>query len=121
MRRRAFISLAVVTLLAGCTSLLGDDGVDTTIADDELVEFQVDDGAELTITVEVEELAEPEGEDGEDIDVERNELTFQLNHVDNGVVDAWTIEDSDTFEVTIDEGGPHNAMIIGGSAHVTIE
>jgi len=118
MQRRAFVSLVAVVPFAGCTGLLGG-GVDTTLGEDEIVEFDADEGAELSITVTVEELAQP-GDNG-DIDVERDGVTFRLDHAENGIIDTWTIEDSETFEVSIDEGGPHTAMIIGGSAHVEIE
>ena len=53
MRQRAFISLATVLALAGCTSRFGGEGVDTTIEADELVEFEADGGADLSVTVEV--------------------------------------------------------------------
>ncbi len=121
MRRRAFISLATVLPLAGCTSMLGGGGVDTTIGDDELVEFEADEGAELSVTVEVQELADPEDEDGDAADVDRDALTFRLDHADTGPVDTWTVSDAETFDVSIDEGGTHVAMVIGGTADVTIE
>ena len=120
MRRRAFISLATVLPLAGCTGLLGGGGVDTTIDDEELVEFEAEEGAELSVTVTVEELADPE-EDDEDTDVERDALRFRLEHADKGLIDTWTVEDSQTFDVTIEDGGTHIAMVTGGVADVTIE
>lgn len=117
MRRRAFISLATALPLAGCSTLLGGGGVDTTIGEDEIVEFEAEEGAELTITVTVEEIADT----GEDSDVERESVTFRLDHADEGLVDTWTVEDEETFEVTVEDGGTHVAMIIGGTAHVTVE
>ena len=53
MRQRAFLSLATVLTLVRCTSRFGGGGVDTTIEADELVEFEADGGADLSVTVEV--------------------------------------------------------------------
>ncbi|AXR83520.1 hypothetical protein [Natrarchaeobaculum sulfurireducens] len=119
MRRRAFISLATVLPLAGCTSMLGGGGVDTTIEDDEIVEFEVEDGATLSISVDVQEVNEI-GDDG-DVDVEREGVGLRIDHVDQGVIDTRTIQDSESFELSVDTGGPHRVMVIGGTADVTIE
>ncbi|MFP8953350.1 hypothetical protein ACLI4Z_10305 [Natrialbaceae archaeon A-arb3/5] len=116
MHRRAFISLAAVVPIAGCSGLLGG-GVDATIEDEEPVEFDADEGSELTVSVEVQEIAELDT----DADHERESVTLQINHEDAGIVDTWSIEDSKTFDLTIDDGGTHTVIIIGGVADVTIE
>ncbi|RQH00957.1 hypothetical protein [Natrarchaeobius oligotrophus] len=117
MRRRAFIALSTATALAGCSGLLGG-GVDAEIGQNERVEFSADEGAELSVSVEVTEIIQP---DEDESDQERDALTFRLDHADEGVVDVWSVEDSKTFDVTIETGGTHYAMIVNGVADVTIE
>ncbi|GAB7018827.1 hypothetical protein [Halostagnicola bangensis] len=119
MNRRTFLAIAAVTPLAGCGGVLGGGGVDTTLDDEERAEFEADEGAELAVTVEVEEIEEP-GEDG-NIEAERDSLGFQIQHEDNGPIDTWSIEDEETFEVTIENGGTHYAVVTSGTADVTIE
>jgi hypothetical protein len=122
MNRRAFIAVAAVTPLAGCGGLFGGSSVDTTLADEEVAEFTADEGSELSVSVDVQELAAPaEGEDGEEVNHERDSLTFQINHEENGPIDVWGVADSDSFDVTVESGGTHIAMVIGGTADVTIE
>ncbi|WP_049928817.1 hypothetical protein [Halopiger goleimassiliensis] len=117
MHRRAFVSLAAVVPLAGCSGLLGGGGVDTTLSDDERVGFDAEEGAELTVTVEVQELDEL----GDDIDLERQAVSLRIDHDEHGLIDAWNVEDSETFDLTIEHGGAHTAMITGGTADLTIE
>ncbi|RQG93177.1 hypothetical protein EA462_02960 [Natrarchaeobius halalkaliphilus] len=116
MRRRSFIALTAVVPFAGCSSLLGG-GIDTTIGEDERVEFEADEGAELTVTVDVEEVHEL----GDDMDVEREGIGFRLDHTEHGILDTRSIEGSETFEITVQNGGTHSVVIIGGVATVTIE
>ncbi|MEY7852126.1 hypothetical protein AB7C87_23325 [Natrarchaeobius sp. A-rgal3] len=118
MRRRAFITLATVVPLAGCSGLLGGGGVDTTLDEDEVVEFSADEGAELSITVDVNEVFQPEDTD---TDLERDAVTLRIDHANEGVVDTWMVEESESFELTIDTGGTHTAMVTNGVADVTIE
>ena len=124
MRRRSFIALATVTPLAGCSTLLGS-GVDTTLSDEEIAEFEADEGAELTVTVAVQEIEQPDDDDDDlaedSADVERDSLGFQIRHEEEGVLDTWSIEDEETFEVTVEHGGTHTAMVMSGVADVTIE
>ncbi|APW97031.1 hypothetical protein CHINAEXTREME_04250 [Halobiforma lacisalsi AJ5] len=115
MHRRTFVSLAAVVPFAGCTGLLGGGGVDTTLEDDQRTEFDVSDGAELTVTVDVQEVFQP------DTDIEREGVSFRLDHLENGVVDTRIVEDSETFDLEIEDGGTHAVMITGGIANVTIE
>ncbi|THE65522.1 hypothetical protein D8Y22_07360 [Salinadaptatus halalkaliphilus] len=115
MHRRSFVALAAVVPLAGCSSLLGG-GVDETLEDDQRVEFTADDGAELTVSVEVQEIFQPS-----EVDVEREGIMLRIDHVENGIVDTWTIEGSETFEITVDSGGTHAVIVSGGVADVTIE
>ncbi|WP_049924267.1 hypothetical protein [Halopiger djelfimassiliensis] len=117
MRRRTALSLAAVVPLAGCSGLLADDGVDTTIGEDERVEFSASEGAELTVSVTVEEIRQPEDESG----LERDSISFRLDHAEEGVIDTWSVSESKTFDLTVDHGGTHVAMVTNGVAHVTIE
>lgn len=120
MRRRAFISLAAVVPLAGCSGLLGG-GVDETLSDDELIEFDADDGAELTVTVDVVEVDDLDLE-GDDMDgLEREGVGIRIDRQGVGPVETRTVQDSETFDLTIDDGGTHTVMVIGGTADVTIE
>ncbi|MXV62832.1 hypothetical protein GS429_12295 [Natronorubrum sp. JWXQ-INN-674] len=114
MHRRAFVSLAAVVPFAGCTGLLSG-GVDTTIEQDERVEFSADEGSELTVSVEVQEVFQP------DIDVEREGISLRIDHSENGIIDTWTVEDSATFDLTIEDGGTHSVIVTGGVADVTID
>ena len=118
MHRRTFASLAAVIPFAGCTSLLSSGGVDTTLAEDERLTFSADEGAELTVSVEVREITQPEDEDS---DLERETVSFRLDHEEHGVINAWTVEDAETFEVSVENGGTHAAMVTGGVVDVTIE
>ncbi|ARS89687.1 hypothetical protein [Natrarchaeobaculum aegyptiacum] len=119
MRRRAFISLAAVVPLAGCSGLLGG-GVEETISDEELVEFEADDGAELTVTVDVVEVDDLDLEDEMD-GLEREGVGIRIDRQGAGPIETRTVHDSETFELTVDDGGTHTVMIIGGTADVTIE
>ncbi|OVE83549.1 hypothetical protein [Natronolimnobius baerhuensis] len=122
MHRRSFLALAAVTPLAGCTSLLGG-GVDTTLSEGELVEFDADEGAELTVTVDVVEIEQPGDDDDlttDEADVERDSVGFQIRHDEEGVVDTWSVEDTEEFDITIEHGGSHSAMVMSGEADVTI-
>lgn len=124
MHRRTFASLAIAVPFAGCTSLLSSGGVETTIGEDERVTFTADEGAELSVSVSVQEIVQPDDEesgDGEESDIERETISFRLDHDEHGVIDAWTVEDSATFDVTVENGGTHAAMVTGGVADVTIE
>lgn len=116
MYRRTFLALATVTPLAGCGALFGG-GVEETLGENEVVEFDVEEGATLSVTVVVREIAELGG----NLDVEREGVGFRLDHVENGIIDTRTIEDEETFEVEVDDGGLHRAVVIGGVADVTIE
>ncbi|WP_323172707.1 hypothetical protein [Natrialba sp. PRR66] len=122
MNRRSVVALAATVPFAGCTGLLAGGGVDTTIGEDEIVEFSADAGSELAITVEVEEIFPlGDGENGSS-DLEREGIGFRLDHEENGIVDTRTITaDEETFEVSIEDGGTHVVMLIGGVGHVTIE
>ncbi|AEH36001.1 hypothetical protein [Halopiger xanaduensis] len=116
MHRRTYLSLAAVIPLAGCSSLLSSGGVDTTLGEDERVEFSADEGAELSVSVDVQEVFPLE-----DSDLEREGISLRLDHVENGIVDTWTVAESETFEVAVENGGKHAVMVIGGVADVTIE
>lgn len=114
MHRRAFISFAAVVPLAGCSGLLGG-GIETTIGDDEVATFDAEAGAELTVTVDVVEVAD--SDDGP----ERTGVGVRIDHEDAGPIETRTVEGSETFDLSIDQGGSHTVMIIGGTADVTIE
>lgn len=121
MDRRAFIAVAAVTPLAGCTDLLGG-GVDTTMESGDIVEFSADEGAELTVTVDVQELDEPaEAEDGEEVTHERDELSVIIRNEDDDAVESRGVEDFESFEITAESGGDYEVQILGGTAEVTIE
>ncbi|NGM68749.1 hypothetical protein G6M89_06955 [Natronolimnobius sp. AArcel1] len=125
MHRRSFLALAAVTPLAGCTSLLGG-GVDTTLSEGELVEFEADEGSELTVTVDVVEIDQPGDDNDDDLttdeaDVERDSVGLQIRHDEEGVLETWSVEESDEFELTVEEGGTHTAMVMSGEADVAIE
>ncbi len=121
MHRRAFLAIVAITPLAGCGGVLGGGGVDTTLDDEERAEFEADDGAELTVTIDVQEIAEPGEDEDEDIEAERDSLGFQIQHEDDGPIGTWSIEDEETFDVTIENEGTHFAVVTSGTADVTIE
>ncbi|EMA40868.1 hypothetical protein [Halobiforma nitratireducens] len=116
MYRRSFMAVATVAPLAGCTGLLGG-GVDTTLENGDFVDFDADEGADLTVSVTVQEIEQPD----EDVDAERDSIGFQIQHNREGVLGTWSIEDEETFEVTVEHGGEHRAMVTGGVADVSIE
>ncbi|SFS39354.1 hypothetical protein [Halostagnicola kamekurae] len=121
MHRRAFLATATITPLAGCGSVLGGSGVDATLDDETRAEFRADEGTELTATVDVREIAETgEGMD-EDPDVERDSIGFQIQHEEEGPIETWSVEDSGTFDVTVENSGTHYAVVMSGTADVTIE
>ncbi|SDR31223.1 hypothetical protein [Natronobacterium texcoconense] len=116
MHRRSFIALAAVTPLAGCSGLLGG-GVDSTLSDEEFVQFEAEEGAELTVSVDVQEIDEP----ASDADVERDSVGVQIQHEEENWARTEDIEGSETYEVTIEHGGDHRVLVIGGTADVSIE
>ncbi|WP_338067828.1 hypothetical protein [Natronorubrum halophilum] len=106
--------------MAGCsevTDLFGDEGIDTTVQDEDTATFSADAGDELTVTVDVEEVAEVDAE----TNVESDSISFRLDHADNGPIETRSISDSETFDVTIGEDGQHIVIVTNGVAHVTIE
>ncbi|RKD93791.1 hypothetical protein [Halopiger aswanensis] len=116
MRRRTFVSLAAVVPLAGCSGLLPGGGVDTTLEEGDRAEFSADEGAELTVTVEVQEVFQIE-----DMDIEREGVSLRIDHADAGLVETRTIAETTTFDLTIANGGTHTVAVAGGVADVTIE
>ncbi|ELZ02977.1 hypothetical protein C482_04951 [Natrialba chahannaoensis JCM 10990] len=116
MNRRSVLALFATVPIAGCSSLLGS-GVDASLGEDEVIEFDSDAGAELTVSVEVEEVFPLDS----DVEHEREGVGFRLDHTENGIVETRTIEDEETFEVTVEDDGTHAVMLIGGEGHVTIE
>ncbi|KDE58378.1 hypothetical protein EL22_05280 [Halostagnicola sp. A56] len=121
MHRRAFLAIATITPLAGCASVLGGGGVDTTLDDETRAEFRAEEGTELTATVDVQKIAETgEGTD-EDPDVERDSIGFQIQHEEEGPIETWSVKDSETFDVTVENGGIHYAVVMSGTADVTVE
>lgn len=121
MHRRAFLAIAAITPLAGCGSVLGGSGVDSTLDDETRAEFEADEGTELTVTVEVQEIAETGEDSDEDPDAERDSIGFQIQHEDEGPIETWSVEDEETFDVTVENGGTHYAVVMSGTADVTIE
>ncbi|GAB3678742.1 hypothetical protein [Halopiger thermotolerans] len=117
MRRRTFVSLAATIPLAGCSGLLpGGGGVDTTLEDGDHAEFSAEEGTELTVTVDVQEVFQLE-----DMDIEREGVSLRIDHVDAGLIATRTVADSTTFDLTIGNGGTHTVAVAGGVADVTIE
>ncbi|WP_243645231.1 hypothetical protein [Natrarchaeobius chitinivorans] len=110
--------LATLVPLAGCSSLLGGGPVDTTLGRGDTAEYSADEGEVLSITVEVQEIFQPEDEE---TDLEREWVTFRLDHDEEGVVDTWMIEESESIEITAENGGTYVAMVSNGVADVTIE
>ncbi|WP_238709226.1 hypothetical protein [Natronorubrum halophilum] len=109
-----------MVLVAGCsevTGLLEEEGIETTVQDEDTATFSADAGDELTVTVDLEEVAEADAE----TNVESDSISFRLDHADNGPIETRSISDSETFDVTIGEGGQHIVIVTNGVARVTIE
>ncbi|WP_436346594.1 hypothetical protein [Natronorubrum sp. FCH18a] len=112
MYRRAVLAGSTAALLAGCselTGLVGDGYVDETLRDEEPAEFSAEAGEELAVSVDVQEVR-----DGRAVSV-------QVAEVGAGPLDARSIEESDTYDVTIEVDGTHVVTVTNGVADVTIE
>lgn len=120
MYRRAFLASSTLVIVAGCsevTDLAGGGYVDGTVQDEQTATFSADAGEELTVTVTVQEIAEPDDES----QVQSDAVSFRLDHADNGPMETRSITDSETFDVTIEEDGEHIVIVTNGVAQVTIE
>ncbi|SDK39832.1 hypothetical protein [Natronorubrum texcoconense] len=112
MYRRAVLAGSTAALLAGCSEVTGlmDDGyVDDTLQDEEPAEFGADAGDELAVSVTVQEINEG------------NAVSVQVAEVGEGPLDARSIEESDSYDVTIESDGAHVVTVTNGVAEVTVE
>ena len=112
MYRRAVLAGSTAVLLAGCSEVTGlmDDGyVDDTLRDEEPGEFSADEGDELTVSVDVQKVSEGSA------------VSVQVAEVGEGPLDARSIEDADTYDVTIESDGAHVVTVTSGAADVTVE
>lgn len=122
MHRRTLLagSAAMATLAAGCSDLpsLGEDvAVDETVRDEQTATFTADSGDRLSVSVTVEELAEPD----DDAEVSPSAVSFRLDHADEGPLETRSIADAETFDVTVEDDGEHIVIVTNGAASVTID
>ncbi|ELY64080.1 hypothetical protein [Natronococcus jeotgali] len=119
-RRTLLAGSAAMATLAGCSDLpsLGDDvAVDETVRDEQTATFAADSGDRLSVSVTVEELAEPD----DDAEVSPSAVSFRLDHADEGPLETRSIADAETFDVTVEDDGEHIVIVTNGAASVTID
>ncbi|ELY36431.1 hypothetical protein [Natronorubrum tibetense] len=112
MYRRAVLAGPTAVLLAGCSEVTGlmDGGyVDDTLQDEEPTEFSAEAGEELTVSVDVREVSEGSA------------VSVQLAEVGEGPLDARSVEESDSYDVTVKSDGTHVVTVTNGAADVTVE
>jgi hypothetical protein len=112
MHQRALLGLAVVVPVAGCsavTDLVDENGIDETLEDERTAEFSADAGDELAIAVDIENV-----ETGDAVSV-------QIAEIGAGPLDARSVPDSDSYDVTIEASGDHVITVTNGAAHVDVE
>ncbi|WP_440766765.1 hypothetical protein [Natronorubrum sp. DTA7] len=112
MYRRAVLAGSTAVLLAGCSEVTGlmDDGyVDGTLRDEEPAEFSAEAGEELTVSVNVQEVSEGSA------------VSVQVAEIGEGPLDARSIEDADSYDVTVESDGAHVVTVTNGVADVTVE
>ncbi|WP_440772076.1 hypothetical protein [Natronorubrum sp. DTA28] len=112
MYRRAVLAGSTAVVLAGCSDVTGliDDGyVDDTLRDEEPAEFSADAGDDLAVAVDVQQVDEGSA------------VSVQVAEVGEGPLDARSIEESDSYDVTIESDGAHVVTVTNGVADVTVE
>lgn len=120
MHRRAVLVGSTAVLLAGCSELTSfrENGyVDTRVRDEETATFDAETGEELTVTVENVAVAEPDAE----AETEPTAISFRLDHAENGPIETRSIDESETFDVSIEDDGTHIVIVTNGAADVTVE
>ncbi|ELY69426.1 hypothetical protein C490_07879 [Natronobacterium gregoryi SP2] len=83
----------------------------------ESVYFEAEEGADLTVSVDIQEIEETTGE----ADAERDSVGVQIAHEEGSWARTEDIEGSDTYEITVENDGEHSVTVYGGTASVSIE
>ncbi|AGB36022.1 hypothetical protein [Natronococcus occultus] len=112
MHRRSLLGATLAVPLAGCSAagdLFGEDGVDETLEDEHTAEFSAEEGEKFVAEIDVERV-----ENGDAVSV-------QVAKIGEGPLEARSVSDTGSFDVTIEESGDHVVTVTNGAAHVTLE